>query len=461
MTNKTHKYHLLGLGGAGMSALAGILLARGYQVTGSDLKESAILASLKARGARYYIGHSGEQIGDADIVIRSGAVQDDNPELVAAARKKLPILSRGEAIRELFKGATMLAVSGSHGKSSTTSMLGQILTELGLNPTVLVGGYVQAFEGNYQIGRDDLVVIEACEYDKFFLHLQPTYAAVLNLELEHTDQYPTLSAAEQAFRQFVRQTSPSGGVVLCADSPVAVRLGEDVPGRLVTYSLHGKATLSARGVEVDEKGSRFQVLKEGRLVASARLPLYGEQMISNALATLGLAELAGADLLEAIAALANIKPVERRFDIKGEVGGVLLVDDYAHHPSELAATIRTARTWLKRPVMAIFQPHLYSRTRDLKRDFGRALALADQVIITDVFAAREKPIAGVSGELLAEEVRSSSEAGRVCFVHTPEQAAELAVELLEPGWVALVMGAGDINKLIPELERRLVAPAKA
>ncbi len=461
MTSKTHKYHLLGLGGAGMSALAGILLARGYQVTGSDLKESATLASLKAKGAHYYIGHSAEQIGEADIVIRSGAVQDDNPELVAAAKKKLPILSRGEAIRELFKGATMLAVSGSHGKSSTTSMLGQVLTELGLNPTVLVGGYVQAFEGNYRLGRDDLVVIEACEYDKFFLQLQPTYAAVLNLELEHTDQYPTLSAAEQAFRQFVRQTSPSGGIVLCADSPVAVRLGEDSPGHLITYSLHGKATLSARGVEVDEEGSRFQVLKEGRLVASARLPLYGEQMISNALATLGLAELAGADLIEAIAALAKIKPVERRFDMKGEVGGVLLVDDYAHHPSEIAATIKTARTWFKRPVMAIFQPHLYSRTRDLKRDFGRALALADQVIITDVFAAREKPIAGVSGELLAEEVRSSSEAGRVCFVHTPEQAAELAVELLEPGWVALVMGAGDINKLIPELERRLLAPAKA
>jgi len=449
------QYHLIGIGGAGMSALASVLLARGFSVTGSDIAESPVIDRLRSLGAVVHIGHSPDNLQDAEVIVRSAAIPEHNCELSLARKRGLPVLSRGELLGELFAEHTMIAIAGSHGKTSTTAMLGQLLIAAGLDPTVLVGGEVKAFGGNCRLGKSDLVVIEACEYDGFFLHLQPTCTVVLNVELEHTDQYPTLSAATEAFNSFVHKLRPGGYGVFCLDNPVAARLARQAPGKVITYSLHRSADFTAEALEVVEGGSRFKVLKKGEPLGETRLPMIGEHMVSNALAVLACCEALGLELEPLLGLLEHLERPGRRFEVEGEAGGVTVVNDYAHHPSELAATLKAARQWYDKPLLVIFQPHLYTRTRDLVRDFARALSLADRVIVTDIFSAREEPLPKVTGELVVEAIRALDSDCKAHFVHTPGEAVALASDLLEPGWLALVLGAGDVVKAAPLLLQRL------
>jgi UDP-N-acetylmuramate--alanine ligase len=450
--------HLVGAGGAGMSALARLLLAGGHRVTGSDRAESATLAALRALGADVWAGHDGGRLGRPDLVAASSAIRPDNPELLAARRLGVPVLGRAQLLALLMAGRTGIAVAGTHGKTTTTGMVVVILQAAGLDPSFAVGGDLKASGVNAAAGAGPHFVAEADESDGSFLELAPAVAVVTNVDADHLDHWGDLEGVRAAFRAFVGRLPADGLAVLCADDPGARDLAAAAPCPVVTYGLGEGAGLRAAEVALDGTGSRFTLLDHGEPLGEIALAVPGRHNVANALGAIAAARAAGAPLPAAQAALAGFTGAARRFHLRAEVAGVTIVDDYAHHPPEVAATLAAARLGPWKRVVAVFQPHLYSRTRLFADDFGDVLAAgADVVVVADVYAAREDPEPGVDGGLVAAAARRARPGLECVFVPDRAGLAARVAALLQPGDLLLTLGAGDVTTLADEVAPLLAA----
>ena len=448
--------HFVGIGGIGMSGIAEVLLDLGYPVSGSDLRESAVTRRLAMRGARIAFGHRPDNVASADVVVVSSAVRADNPEVAAARARDIPVIPRAEMLGELMRVKDGVAVAGSHGKTTTTTMIAVILTEAGLDPTAVIGGQARAFGSNARLGQGEILVAEADESDGSFRHLFPTVALVTNIDREHLDHFGTEAALFDAFLDFAEKVPFYGLVVIGADNPTAARLAPRLTKRHTTYGL-GAGDWRGEILEAGPTGTRFRIRVRDRLHGEARVRMPGVHYAENALGALCVADFLGVPFAQAGEALANFQGVDRRFSVRGEAGGVLVVDDYGHHPTELAATIAAARLHGRRLLVA-FQPHRYTRTRDLLADFAPALAGAAEVILTDVYPAGESPIPGADARALLATFPAGA---AVHHVARPALTGAL-VAAARPGDLILCLGAGDITavpgELLAALAQRGVAP---
>ncbi|HFD40444.1 MAG TPA: UDP-N-acetylmuramate--L-alanine ligase [Anaerolineae bacterium] len=443
--------HLIGIGGAGLSAIARVLHGWGYRVSGSDRQASALTEALAAEGIAVSIGHRAGQAAGADLVVVSSAIPADNPEVVEARQRGLPVVKRERFLADLTANKRVLAVAGTHGKTTTTAMIAWILLQAGLDPTFIVGGVLQNLGTNARAGDGPYFVIEADEYDRAFLGLRPTVAVITALEHDHPDCYPTFAQMRQAFVAFVGQVVAEGRLILCGEAEEARRLGEAVDRPAETYGLDPAWDWWASGEELG-RSSTFAVWRGDRRLGDCALQLPGRHNVLNALAALATSAQAGVAFDVAAAALTRFRGTERRFEVKGQAAGVVVVDDYAHHPTEVRATLAAAR--LKYPgrrIWAVFQPHTYSRTAALLDDFARAFDEADRVIVTPIYAAREAAMPGVTGAVLAARLEHPD----VRAVGSLTEASEMLRREVEPGDLVITLGAGDGYRIGEELLARL------
>jgi UDP-N-acetylmuramate--alanine ligase len=459
--DKLGKVHFVGIGGAGMSGIARILLARGVTVSGSDAKDSTALAALRALGARVYVGHEADQVGDADTVVVSTAIRESNPELAAARAAGRLVLPRAAALASVMAGRRSVAVAGTHGKTTTTSMLTVALQHCGADPSFAIGGSLNESGANAHDGSGDVFVAEADESDGSFLLYTPDAAIVTNVEPDHLDHYGTAEAVEHAFVQFSGRIVPGGFLVVCADDPGARKLGRIALANGVdvrTYGLVEDADVRLEGLAVTAGGGyAFEPVANGRRLGPIELQVPGAHNALNATAALSVGIGLGFSAADLRAGLSGFTGTRRRFELKGARAGVRVYDDYANHPTELEAVLKAAReVALGGRLVVAFQPHRYSRTAAFTKEFGVALGLADQVVVMDVYAASEDPIPGVSGAAVAAAVPLP--AGDVVFEPSWSQVAARLVERAGVGDLVLTLGAGDITMIGPEV-LELLGPA--
>lgn len=449
------KAHFVGVGGAGMSALAQVLLDMGYRVSGSDLQASAATGRLASQGATIYLGHRAEQVGDADLVVVSAAVPPDNEEVRAARARGVPVLGRGEMLAQLMAQRDGVAVAGAHGKTTTASLVAACLEAGGLDPTVLIGGELNDSGTNARLGRGRYLVAEVDEFDGTILLLQPYLALVTNVDNDHLDRYEgRMENLLAAFRRLLDGVRPGGIAVACLDSPYLRQTLRGYGRPLLTYALEGPADFTAREVRLVPGGSRFVAVREGREWAEVTLRVPGRHNVQNALGAMAAVTHLGVPLAAQLQALESFRGVQRRFQTLGWAGGARVVDDYAHHPAEVRATLEAARAEaVGGRVVCLFQPHRYTRTQLLHREFGPALALADVVGVMEVYPAAEPPLPGISGELIVRAVR---EQGREAFfLPGPAEALAWLKRQVRPGDLVLVMGAGDVWRVGARLAHEL------
>ncbi len=454
--SRSPRTHFVGIGGIGMSGIAELLLNLGYPVSGSDLKASETTRRLAGMGGRIELGHAAAHVGDADVVVISSAVRRDNPEVVEARRRQIPVIPRAEMLAELMRLKQGIAIGGSHGKTTTTSMAAHLMAEAGLDPTAVVGGKMNAFGSNAKLGRGDWIVVEADESDGSFLHYTPTLVVVTNVDPEHLDHWKTREALEQGFVDFVNRVPFYGRAVLCIDHPGVQAILPRVDKRFVTYGEAPQADYRATRIEVLGPRVAFEVSRRGEALGRFELHMVGRHNALNALAVVALADELGVPVEVTRAALSSFQGVQRRFTVRGERDGVTVVDDYGHHPAEVRATLRGAREAYGRRVVCVFQPHRYSRTRDLLVEFETAFNDADVLLVTDVYAAGEEPVPGISGASLADGIRSRGHKDVTHVVRAGLAAA--ARERVRPGDVVLTLGAGDVTAVGPELLEILGRP---
>jgi UDP-N-acetylmuramate--alanine ligase len=443
------KIHLVGIGGIGMSGIAEVLLNLGYAVSGSDLKDSEATRRLAGLGGVIARGHAAENVRDVDVVVISSAVRRDNPEVVEARRRKITVIPRAEMLAELMRLKYGVAIAGSHGKTTTTSMAAHLLAHAGLDPTAVVGGKVNAFGSNAKLGKGDYMVVEADESDGSFLRIPPTIAIVTNIDAEHLDHWRTPEALRRGFVDFVNRVPFYGLAILCIDHPTVQSLLPEVEKRVATYGESHQADYRAEGIEVSGHSVRFDAYRRQAPLGRFEVAMVGRHNALNALAVIALGDEMGIAPDVMREALASFQGVQRRFTIRGEAGGVTVVDDYGHHPAEVKATLQGAREGFKRRVVCLFQPHRYSRTRDLMADFATAFNDADVLLLTDIYAAGEDPIPGATAANLADAIRACGH--RDVTLVPRAELARVARERVRPGDLVLTLGAGDITVAGPEL----------
>jgi len=443
---KLRRLHFVGAGGVGMSGLAEILLlSTPLEISGCDAARSENTERLVKLGARIATGHDPSHVKDADLVVVSSAVSERNPEVAAARERGIPVIRRAEMLAEIMRLKQGIAVAGTHGKTTTTSLTGMILTEAGFDPTIVVGGRVRILGTNARLGKGEYLVAEADEFDRSFLELVPVMAVITNIEADHLDTYRDIEDIRDAFAIFANRVPFYGAVVACADDPGVAAILPRIKRRVVTYGISAPAGLSARDILLDPSGASFDVVEGGTWsLGSVRLSLPGRHNVSNALAAIAVARELSIPFPTIARALAAFTGVVRRFETKGERNGVLVVDDYAHHPTEVSATLASARqVYPQRRLVALFQPHLFSRTRAFAEDFGRALTACDLALVLDVYASREQPVPGVTGELVANAARQAGCREVVYLSDRARVVGEIA-RLTRSGDVLLTMGAGDV-----------------
>jgi UDP-N-acetylmuramate--alanine ligase len=453
MLGRTRRIHFVGVGGIGMSGIAELLANLGYEVSGSDAKRSDVTDRLATLGVRVSAGHDASHVGNADVVVVSSAIEGDNPEVAEARRRGIPVIPRAEMLAELMRLRHGIAVAGAHGKTTTTSMIALVLERAGLDPTAIIGGRLSAFGSNARLGHGDYVVAEADESDRSFLKLTPSIAVITNIDREHMESYGTWDNLQQAFLEFANKVPFYGAVVACADDPVVRALQPSMTRRVIAYSLDNpavsEADISGAGMLLEAFGSSCRVMRrdqDGGASEIGGVTLYvpGRHNLQNALAAVAVGLEVGIPFERIAAALAEFRGAERRFEMRGEVKGVMVVDDYGHHPTEIAAVIAAARAGINRRVLIVFQPHRYSRTRDLMHDFGSALGQADEVVLTDIYPAGERPMPGVTIDALADAVRAT--AGRpVHVVKSLDAVPDAVAALSRPGDLVITLGAGSIG----------------
>ncbi|MBX5483609.1 MAG: UDP-N-acetylmuramate--L-alanine ligase [Myxococcaceae bacterium] len=459
-TRHSSHVHFVGIGGIGMSGIAEVLLNLGYRVSGSDLKESDITRRLERLGATLSYGHRAENLVHADVVVISSAVRKDNPEVVAARQRKIPVIPRAEMLAELMRLKYAVAVAGSHGKTTTTSIVATVLSAAGLDPTAVVGGKVNVLDSNAKLGKSELMVVEADESDGSFLKLHPSIAVVTNIDPEHMDHYGTLDRLQHAFIEFCNRVPFYGLNVLCLDHPNVQALLPSIEKRFVTYGSSHMADYRVEGIRLEGFATRFRAYRRGDDLGEFTVRMVGAHNAMNALAVIAIAEEMEIPLDVVRGALAEFGGVQRRFTVKGDVGGVTVVDDYGHHPTEVKATLSGARRAFGRRIVVAFQPHRYSRTRDLFQDFTSAFNDADVLLVTSIYSAGEDPIPGVTGAKLAEAIAAHGHRD-VTFVEKRADLADALARRVEPGDIVITLGAGDITHTGPELLAKLGAAQKA
>jgi UDP-N-acetylmuramate--alanine ligase len=450
LLGRTRKIHFVGVGGIGMSGIAELLANLGYEVTGSDARRSEVTDRLEQLGVRISTGHDAEHVGDADVVVTSSAIRAGNPEVDEAKRRHIPVIPRAEMLAELMRLRYGIAIAGAHGKTTTTSMVALVLERAGLDPTAVIGGKLSAFGSNARLGQGDYMVVEADESDRSFLKLSPAIALITNLDREHMESYGSWENLQQAFAEFANKVPFYGAVVACADDAAVRELIPRLTRRVITYGLDGSAAnVMGEDMRLEAFGSACDVVSQqpdspaaplGRL----RLKVPGRHNLLNAIGAVAVGLEAGVTFERIAAALEEFRGADRRFQMRGEERGVMVVDDYGHHPTEIAAVIAAARAGIDRRVVVVFQPHRYSRTSQLLPEFGTALAAADEVVLTDIYAAGEDPIPGVTIDAVAEAVRAAGR-GPVRVVKSLQDLPGAVAALVGNGDLVITLGAGSIG----------------
>lgn len=453
--------HMVGIGGSGMGGIAEVLLNLGYIVSGSDLKENPVTRHLQVQGANIYFGHAEENVSGCDVVVISSAVKEDNPEVQAARSHRIPVVPRAEMLAELMRFRHGIAVAGTHGKTTTTSLIASLMAEEGLDPTFVIGGRLNSAGTNARLGASHFLVAEADESDASFLHLQPMTAVVTNIDADHMATYDgDFTRLRQTFIEFLHNLPFYGLAVMCLDDPEVRNLLPSVTRRVVTYGFNAEADIHAHDVEQDGLRTRFRISRADNpnwLDVTLNMP--GLHNVLNSLAAIAVAHDLGVSDAAIIAALDKFQGIGRRFQLGGEVkthnGKVLLVDDYGHHPRELAATLQAARAaWPDRRLVVVFQPHRYSRTRDLFEDFSEVLSEPDALLVLEVYSAGEEPVPGADSRTLCRAIRARGKVDPV-FVKDSADLAETLGGVLQDGDVLLTMGAGDIGGIALRLPKQL------
>lgn len=429
-----------------MSGLAEILLNLGHNVSGSDRQRSELTDYLEKKGAQIFEGHRAEHVSAVDFVVYSSAIGKDNPEMRRAEQLNIPLIRRAEMLGQFFNRKTGVAVAGTHGKTTTTSMIGHILLQAGVDPTIIVGGRLRNLLTNARLGNGETLVAEADEFDRSFLTLFPKIAVITSLEADHMDIYRDMEDLKNTFIQFANQTLFDGSVIVCIDDPNVREISAKLNSVRLTYGFSNDADFRAENIALAEMNSSFDVICQQKKLGRVQLKMPGEHNIKNALAAIVAASELDISFETAQQALALFEGVERRFEIAGVVDDVMIVDDYAHHPTEIKATLSAAKKGWKRRVVAVFQPHLYSRTRDFYREFAEALALADVAVVTDIYPARELPIVGVSGAMIADILQEKS-SDNAFYVADKNKLAEFLGGLLQANDMLITLGAGDIYQV--------------
>jgi UDP-N-acetylmuramate--alanine ligase len=455
MLGRTRRVHFVGIGGIGMSGIAELLANLGYEISGSDVKGSEVTARLQQRfNVRIAEGHAAANIGEADVVVVSSAVRRTNPEIVEAERRGIPVIPRAEMLAELMRLHFAIAVAGSHGKTTTTSMIALALERAGLDPTAVIGGRLSVFGSNARLGDSEYMVAEADESDRSFLMLWPSIAVVTNIDREHMENYRGFDELQQAFADFANKVPFYGSVVAGADDSNLMAVLPRLKRRVVTYGLDNPAaSVFGSGVELGTFGGRCRVHRQdasgAEPLGTLELSVPGRHNLQNALAAVAVGECLGLSFAQVAGALRDFAGAERRFERHGEVGGIVVVDDYGHHPTEIAAVLAAARATLNRRLIVAFQPHRYSRTAQLLDEFGPALTDADEIVLTDVYAAGEEPIAGITLDALAEAVRRGS--GRpVHPAATLDDVVATILRVARAGDAVITLGAGSIG-VVPRM----------
>ncbi len=445
MFKNIKKVHFVGIGGIGMSGIAEILLNQGFEISGSDRSLSDVTARLGSLGIKVYEGHSPENLKDADVLVYSSAVMIDNPEVQAAIERKIPIIKRSEMLAECMRMKYGIGIAGTHGKTTTTSMVGLTLTEGGIDPTIIVGGKLSGLGGtNARLGDGEFIVVEADEFDRTFLKLTPTIAAITTLESEHLDTYKDLDDIKSAFIEFANKVPFYGFVVLCMDEPALQDIIPYINKKILTYGLTTQADIRATDISFNEFSSSYSVKYKGEDLGKITLKIPGVHNIKNSLVAICIAKELGIGFDVIKKALESFSGVYRRFEIKYNKE-ILVIDDYAHHPTETSATLAGIRNGWDRRLIAVFQPHLYTRTRDFYHEFGRSFLNSDIFICTDVYPAREEPIDGISGELITESAKKFGHKN-VIYIKDKNDIPQKLIELKKDGDIFVTMGAGDIWK---------------
>ncbi|HEY0049255.1 MAG TPA: UDP-N-acetylmuramate--L-alanine ligase [Pyrinomonadaceae bacterium] len=445
--------HFIGIGGIGMSGIAEVLCNLGFKISGSDLKKSGNTDRLELSGATVFEGHAAENVGDAQVVVYSSAVRADNPEVVEAKSRSIPVIPRAEMLAELMTlKPYSVAVAGSHGKTTTTSMVATILGHAGVDPTTIVGGVVDTLGSNARLGQSDWFVTEADESDRSFLMLSPTVALVTNVDREHMDSYKGMEDVMQCFMDFVNKVPFYGAAVLCLDDPNVQAIIPHIKRRRVTYGFSAQADVSAHNIRYNDSfGSTFTVWKGAEVLGEISLPVPGKHNVYNALGATAIALELDVEFEMIAGAFKTFKNANRRFQFKGEAKGVTVVDDYGHHPTEILATLAAARNGSGgRRTVVIFQPHRYTRTQDLMDDFARSFNNADVVFLTDIYAASEMPIEGITSEVLTAKIKQYGHKN-VQYIGDIKGAAEKVNEQLREGDLVITLGAGSVTKLSEQI----------
>ena len=455
MYRKKYHIHFVGIGGIGMSGIAELLLNLGYTVSGSDLKSSEITERLKRFGGLILKGHAEDHVGNADVVVVSSAVDADNPEVRAARQASIPVIPRAEMLAELMRLKYSIAVAGAHGKTTTTSIVSAVLDRGGLDPTVVIGGKLKSIGTNARLGEGDFIVAEADESDGSFLKMSPTIAVVTNIDREHLDHYPDLDAIKSAFLEFIDRIPFYGLAVLCLDNESVQSLIPEIKKRYTTYGMSTQADVQARNLIFEGLRSRFTLHHQGEPLGDIRLNLPGIHNVYNAMASVAVGFELGIPFETVKAALETVEGVQRRLEIKGDVNGITIVDDYGHHPTEIKTTLQAAKeAWPDRRMVVVFQPHRYSRTLALFDEFTRSFYQSDVLLVLPIYSAGEKVIEGVDSVSMCDGIRQHGHKEVICKDTIAAAVAGLK-DILVPGDILLTLGAGDVWKVGEEVLREL------
>lgn len=453
------RIHFVGIGGSGMSSIAKVLLEMGYDVSGSDAQKSAVTAKLEQAGARVHIGHNQDNIADTQAVVVSTAIPVTNPEVMAARDKGIPVYHRADMLAFLMSKQQGIAVAGAHGKTTTTSMIALMLEKAGTDPTIVIGGELESIGGSAKLGKGSYLVAEADESDGSFLKLSPQIAVVTNIENDHMDYYKTMDNILRTFNEFLHKLAPADGVaILCFDNAYVRNMATGLDRRYISYALDHEAEYTARNIVSDGPVSVFDVYHQENFLGSVKLCVPGKHNVSNALAAIVVGMSTGLSFAQIAEGLAMFQGAKRRFQSKGRVNGVWVVDDYAHHPTEISTTLLGARQTTPKRLICVFQPHRYTRTNFLRKEFGSVFKQADLLILTDVYSAGEQPIPGVSGETIKIEIEQQTNQ-RVTYIPDKNKIARYLVEIVEPGDLVMTMGAGNIYQVGEELVEKLTQHA--
>ncbi len=455
MYRSIHKIHFVGIGGIGMSGIAEVLCNMGYKISGSDLRDTAVTKRLALMGCRIFTGHSPDNVEGCDVVVISSAIKGENPETDAAHRLMIPVIPRAEMLAELMRMKYGIAVAGAHGKTSTTSMIAQVLDHGGLDPTVVIGGRLARIDSNAKLGKGEFMVAEADESDGSFLKLSPTIAVLTNIDREHMDHYEDMDEVKSAFLSFINKVPFYGASVLCMDDPVIQDILPKAERRLITYGTGSQADYTASSISYSTFFSEFTVLYKGDELGKIKLNVPGRYNVRNCLASIAVAGDLGIPFCKTKEALEDFSGADRRFQLKGNVCGILVIDDYGHHPTEIMETLKAARGgWERNRIIAVFQPHRYTRVSDLFNEFCKTFYHADIVVVTDIYPAGEKPIEGLDGRSVYQGIKEHGHKN-VQYINDFNDIPDILADDLKSGDIVITFGAGNIYLAGEELVRIL------